>query len=496
MRFFGLEEIMAMGEKRQWSLILPLSIELIFITVEFMTNWRPDPNQLRRPAYLSLAEQIARAIQEGKLVHGAKLPPHRKMADDLRLSVQTVSRAYDELIRRGLISGEIGRGSFVQTRPREPEPPYLPERLGELIDLSILKPVCEQIHLERMRQAFGWLAENLPSSSALSFRPNMVFPRHRAVATEWLSRCGLDVSPLNVTLTNGATSGMTVALMSVAPPGSTVATEAISHHTLVPLSTYLGIHLEGLPIDGDGLIPEALDEACRKGPIRAVFLQPSAISPTATLMSAGRREALARVAARHDIAIIENDILGPLVENRPPPVAVFAPERTLYITSFTKITVPGLRIGYLVAPDRYVAAVANRHLVSNWMATPAIAEIATRWVSDGTAMELVNWQRRALASRHLVASEMLSGLAYHSHPQSLHVWLPLKGSHTDDGFVSQARLRGVAIAPGSSFRTGDQDWTPAVRISLGSTSEADLRTGLGIIASLAQGNPEALLLAI
>jgi DNA-binding transcriptional MocR family regulator len=461
-----------------------------------MTNWRPDPLQLRRPAYLSLAEQIANAIHDGKLVNGERLPTHRKLAEDLKLSIQTVSRAYDELIRRGMIAGEIGRGSFVQTQPKEPEPPYLPERLGEVIDLSILKPVCEQIHLDRMREAFGWLAENLPSSSALSFRPNMVFPRHRAVATEWLAQCGLEVSPLNVNLTNGATSGMTVALMSVAPPGSTVATEAISHHTLVPLSSYLGIHLEGLAIDEDGMIPQALDEACRKGPIRAVFLQPSVVNPTATLMSAERRQALATVAARHDIAIIENDILGPLVEKRPPPLQTFAPERTLYVTSFTKITVPGLRIGYLVAPDRYVAAVANRHLVSNWMATPAIAEIATRWVSNGTARELVNWQRRALARRHEIATEALGELFYHSHPQSLHIWLPLTCQHTEEGFVAQARLRGVAIAPGVSFQTADHGRAPAVRISLGSTTETELRTGLGVVASLAHGNPEALLLAI
>ena len=88
-----------------------------------MTNWQPDPTLLRRPAYLSLAEQIARAIQDGILISGARLPPHRTMADNLKLSVQTVSRAYDDLIRRGLISGEIGRGSFVQTLRKEPEPP-------------------------------------------------------------------------------------------------------------------------------------------------------------------------------------------------------------------------------------------------------------------------------------------------------------------------------------------------------------------------------------
>ncbi|NKF32863.1 PLP-dependent aminotransferase family protein, partial [Pseudomonas sp. BGM005] len=97
---------------------------------------------------------------------------------------------------------------------------------------------------------------------------------------------------------NGATSGMTVALMSVASPGSTIATEAISHHTLVPLCGYLGLHLEGLPIDEQGMIPEALDEACRTGPIRAIFLQPSVINPMAAVMSGERRQALAAIAAK------------------------------------------------------------------------------------------------------------------------------------------------------------------------------------------------------
>ncbi|MGN6145195.1 MAG: PLP-dependent aminotransferase family protein, partial [Mesorhizobium sp.] len=340
------------------------------------------------------------------------------------------------------------------------------------------------------------LAEALPASSALSFRPNMVFPRHRAVAAEWLATCGLEASPQNVTLTNGATAGMTVALMSVAPPGSTVATEAIGHHTLVPLARYLGFHLEGLPIDDDGLIPEALDEACRLADIRAVFVQPSVINPTATLMGSVRRAQLAEVARRHDIAIIENDVLGPLVEDRAPPLAYFAPERTLYVTSFSKITVPGLRVGYLVAPDRYAAAVANRHLVSNWMATPLVTEIATKWVTDGTAMDLVRWQRDALRRRHEIAGEALQGVAYRTCRDALHIWLQLPDDRSEEAFVAQARLRGVAIAPGASFRIAETPWKPAVRISLGSTTEGELQAGLGVVTKLLLGDPEHLLLAI
>ena len=461
-----------------------------------MTIWRPDPNLLKRPAYLSLADQISRAIHDGKLPSGTQLPPQRKLADELGLSVQTVSRAYEELARRGLAAGEIGRGSFVQSQRAEPSPPYLPERLVELVDLSILKPVCETMHLEKLRQALGWLAENLPASSALSFRPNTVFPRHRALGVEWLKLCGLDVAPQNVTLTNGATAGMTVALMSAAPVGTTVVTEAIGHHTLVPLANYLGFTLQGLPIDEDGLVPEALDAACRESEVRAVFVQPSVINPTATLMSAARRAAIAEVARKHDIAIIENDVLGPLVENRAPPVTAFAPERSLYITSFTKITVPGLRVGYVVAPDRFAAAVANRHLVSNWMATPLVAEIASKWVADGTATELVRWQRAAIARRHVIAEEMLQGTGARGCKDSLHLWLQLPEGWSEESFVAQARLRGVAVAPGLSFRISDKPWHPAVRISLGSTTEAELQHGLGTVATLLRGDPEHLLLAI
>lgn len=469
---------------------------MISVINELMTIWRPDPALIRRPAYLSLADQIARAIHEGRLENGTRLATHRQLADEMNLSVQTISRAYEELIRRGLVSGEIGRGTFVQARQPEPAPPYLPERLGDLIDLSILKPVCEPMHLDKMRAMLGQLAQDLPASAALSFRPNNIFPRHRLAAAEWLLGCGLETSPLNISVTNGATAGMTVALMTAAPQGTTVATEAIGHHTLVPLASYLGFHLEGLPIDREGILPQALDDACTRGNIRAVFVQPSAISPTATLMGAARRAALVEVARKHDIAIIENDILGPLVTRSAPPIAALAPERTFYVTSFTKITVPGLRIGYLVAPDRFVAAVANRHLVSNWMATPLVAEMATRWVQDGTAAQLVEWQRTAIHQRHAIASEVLAQTPFRSQPESLHVWLDLPEGQAEESFVAQARLQGVAIAPGMSFRVSDAPWTPSVRISLGSTSETELRTGLGIVAKLLMADPEHLLLAI
>ncbi|MDZ7908766.1 MAG: PLP-dependent aminotransferase family protein [Gemmobacter sp.] len=275
-----------------------------------MTNWKPDPRTLARPAYLSLAEQFARAIESGALPVGGRLMPHRKLADDLGLSVQTVSRAYEELIRRGLIAGEVGRGSFVLGAGAEARQPYLPERPGEVVDLSILKPVAEPLHLERLRQGFGWLAEHLASASALSFRPNTVLPQHRATAADWLNRIGIPAEAQNIAITNGATPAITAALMGVgAARFEGLLPEALTHHTLMPLCSYLGLHLEGVAMDGQGMLPAALDEVARRGLIRAVYLQPNVINPLACQMGADRRGELVELARRHDLAIIENDIL-------------------------------------------------------------------------------------------------------------------------------------------------------------------------------------------
>ncbi len=116
-----------------------------------MTIWPPQRDQLQRPIYRSLAESVVLAIESGTLKTGDQLPTHRQLADQLGLSVQTISRAYEELIRRGITSGEIGRGTYIRTTSKENKTPFLPvSQYDSAIDCSILKPVCAQIHMEHM----------------------------------------------------------------------------------------------------------------------------------------------------------------------------------------------------------------------------------------------------------------------------------------------------------------------------------------------------------
>ena len=452
-----------------------------------MTKWRPNPRLIKRPAYLSIAEQIAAAVRNGLLIDGMRLPPQREMAADLKVSVQTVSRAYEELARRGIVVGEVGRGSYVKAQPVAPERPYLTEGGSGIIDLSVLKPACESRSLAKFRAAFAELGATMPPELAFSMMPNALFRRYRMAGANWLAACGLKVPPHGITVTNGSSDAMTAAFMSVVPTGAALAVEALTHPMVRPLAGYLGIDIEGVELDEEGIVPAALEAAACRKRLRAIFLQPSAAGPEALVMSAPRRRAIAAIARRLDLAIIENDVLGPLVENRPPPMAAFAPERTLYMTDLSKNTIPGLRCGFLAAPDRFAAAVANRYLAANWVATPVMAEIASRWIVDGTAIELVNWQRQVLTRRRAIAEKALSGHAFKTAPGALHVWLPLPEEMSETVMVDRAKSRGVAVAAGSTFHVGRAAAPPAIRVALAASSELELSSSLTLVAALMKG---------
>lgn len=478
--------------------------ELLFFSVFLgipyvMTSWLPKRAALKRPVYKSLVEAMTGAIADGTLDAGARLPTQRDLARRLDISLQTVGRAYDELIRRGLVVGEVGRGTYVRAGRGQARTPFLTEHAERgLIDLSILKPVWHGgPHVERMQAALAALSQRLEPDTVLSFRPNVGLTRHREAAIGWLELCGLRTEPRNIVITNGVSQSMAVALTAVARAGDLVLTEEIGHHQLVPLASYLGLRLQGLAIDRQGIRPEAFEAACESREVRALFLVPSYANPTSTLMPESRRKAIVVIARQYNVHIVEDDAWGPLAEDRPPPFAALAPERALYMTSFTKCLMPGLRSGYLVVPDGLVAPVTSRQLALAWTATPLVAEIAARWVTDGTARELLLWQRAALAERHQIAREVLGELPNFTHPSSLHIWLPLPASWSVDQLVTHARLRGVAVAPASAFAVNASSNPQAVRVSVGSPPTGqDLRHGLTTITTLLAGEPEPVALAL
>ncbi len=450
-----------------------------------MSHWPLTREDIHRPAYRSLAQGIASAIDSGSLRPGDRLPPHRDLAWRLGLSVQTVSRAYEELIRADLISGEVGRGSFVKSGPRETvEVPWY--RAGSdrpPVDLSMMTPVCLPAIAEAWRDSMHRIADRMPDPVIYSFRPRQTMALYGGMAAAWLARCGMVLPAQRILITNGCTPALMIALMSVANPGDQIATESSTCHTLKPALRHLHLRMRGIEGDGRGMLPEALAAAARApgNKLRAVFLLPSGAGPFARIVDRERREELARTAAENGLIIIEDDALGPVAPRRPPPVSAFAPECSLYFTGLTKCLSPGLRLGFLAMPEKLAERVLNRHLSLSWMATPIMAEIARDWMERGIADGLLTAQRRELAQRNRLAQRLLGGRSK-GFPHGLHRWLPLPFGTDEQELIRAALKRDVAIAPGSGFAVIDR--APALRICLGGANERDLENGLTAISAL------------
>lgn len=456
-----------------------------------MVQWFPEKSTLSKPAFKALAQQISCAIRAGILEPGTRLPPQREMAQKLGVSLQTVSRAYDELAREKYIQGEIGRGTFVRAfQPHEPTPFRTIPSPDSIVELSIYKQVLGDIHETCLKNALKSLSNDIPQDVFSSFRPNQGISRHIQTGIDWLKLCGVFAQREQVIITNGVTQATTTALLSITNPGDTIVTEAIGHHSLASLCANLGIKIIGLELDDDGIIPDAFENACKCGDIKALYLIPNLANPTVYLMSEKRRLEIARIADNHNVFILENDVLGPLVTNKPRSFAEIIPERTFYMTSFSKCLMPGLRTGYLVIPQGYLQLVRARQLMTAWMATPLVAEIVSRWVQDGTARKLILWQREALQQRNRLATQILGNRGIRCHSNALHLWLPLSGRWRPDPFTAQLMSQGIAVAPSDPFLVKSEMDVRAIRISLGAAEKEDLERGLHVIDQLLDQNME------
>lgn len=450
-----------------------------------MSHWPLTKEDITRPAYRSLAQGIAAAIDSGSLRPGHRLPPHRDLAWKLGVSVQTVSRAYEELIRADLISGEVGRGSFVKSGPRETvEVPWFRAPTDRPpIDLSMMTPVSLPVIADAWRDSLMRAADRLPDPAMFSFRPRQTMALYGGMAAGWLARCGLVVPAQRILITNGTTPAMFIALMSAASPGDEIATESSTCHTLKPAAKHLHLRLRGIPGDDRGMLPDALIRAARaaNGRMKAVFLLPSGAGPFARILDRDRRAELAQAAAEAGLIVLESDPLGPVAARRPPPIASFAPERSFYFTGLSKCLSPGLRLGFLAMPETMAERALNRHLSVSWMATPVVAEIARDWIDSGTADALLVAQRSELATRNRLAQRVLGGKS-RGFLHGLHRWLPLPPGTDERGILAQVLARDIALAPGAGFAVIDSE--PALRLCLGNTGLRELEHALGIVASI------------
>ncbi|WP_027967845.1 PLP-dependent aminotransferase family protein [Halomonas halocynthiae] len=447
------------------------------------------------PRYLAIARALSQAIRQGELLPGTRLPPQRELADTLNVSVQTISRAYAQAERMGLVQARVGSGTWVNSQDDGRDPTYLsnssPRNTQTTIDLSIAHPICPEAHDRRFRDTLTQLADMCIADVISANRPIAGLLHHREQASDWLrKRLGVPGDADTRVLCNGATHGLMLAISTVVQHGDVVLTEALTDHGLIALSRTLGFQLRGVAIDEQGILPEALELACRRFQPRAICLTPTQLNPTGATMSESRRDAVADVLLRHDVWLIEDDVHALLEPPGLTPLTARLPQRSFHVTSLTKSTVPGLRAGYLSVPPAQFHHTLPRLRATCWMATPLVFEIAGIWLADGTVEEMASTQRELLAERQQVATRVFSQHEYSARPSSLHMWLTLPVSWRAEELRLQAEQEGVLLTTATPFMVEQTPAPRRIRLSLGAEPDIiRLEHGLRQLAELLDDTP-------
>jgi DNA-binding transcriptional MocR family regulator len=432
------------------------------------SRWHPVLDKRRGVTkHKILTERIIADIDADILRARARMPTHRELARKLGVSVQTVSISYKEAERRGYLRGEVGRGTFVRSRVTEKADRFMLDRdPGEIVDLSIVRAIYTQAHEEASRAAMARLAETDNSAFMRPCRPIAGLDRHRAAAQHWLQGLGVEAEKDRILVTNGVAHGMFLAVAAIVRPGEIVLTENLTDHGIIGLANVLGFTLRGLPTDEEGVLVEAFEEACAAGGVTALVLVPSLGNPTSHVMGVERRLAIAEAARRHGVYVIEDEVYKPLLETPLPSFADLLPELGFFVTSFTKSVLTGLRVGYLVVPPQFSIRVASILRVTSWSATNLPAEIAAMWIEDGTALRLVERQRREIRARQALVTEHLGPHVAQTHPLSLCAWLKVPPRWTEEGLVRTLAQRNIAVTPSDPFMAGG-DAPGGIRVCIG-----------------------------
>ncbi len=456
--------------------------------------WAPNLSSFRGPRYLAIVSAMAEDVERGHLKAGDQLPTHRDLASALGVTTGTVTRAYSEAARRGLLVGETGRGTFVKANIFEDAFPAASSTEDEnLIDLSLNIPplsVGDPVG-QALAKTLTGLASRPGLSTLMGYQPAAGLERHRAAGAAWVARAGLAVDAQQVLICNGALHAMTVVFSTLTKPGDSVFTESLTYPGMKNLAHLLHLRLKGLPTDDEGIIPEAFDKACRHDPARILYTIPTLQNPLGTVMPEARRRQIAAIATKHRVAIVEDDVHSFMLSSPPPPLSSFAPENSYFILSTSKSIAGGMRIGYLVAPQRMVEPLATSLRATVWMASPLMAEIASEWILDGTADRLVDLKRSEAVARQLLASNAFAGFQFDAHPLSFHLWLHLPEPWCSNEFSAQLRRRGVVVTPAEAFVPGREQPPHAVRVCVGAPrSRAQLEKGLDIVRAVLQEAPD------
>ncbi|HET7889338.1 MAG TPA: PLP-dependent aminotransferase family protein [Bradyrhizobium sp.] len=436
---------------------------------------------MSKSEYLRLADAIAGEISDGTLKPGDRLPPQRNFAYERKIAVSTASRVYAELLRRGLVVGEVGRGTFISgdarrgvAAPNEPR--------GVRIDFEFNYPILPDQTGALVAKSLDGLEKPSALDAALRQATSVGTPAVRNAAAAYLSQGSWSPGPDQLVFTGNGRQSIAAALAAVVPTGGRCGVEALTYPFIKGIAARLGISLVPLAMDEGGVRPDSVQKAHREAQLSAIYVQPAMHNPLGMTMSPARRADLLRVVEKLNLPVIEDNVYGFLDDE--PPLATLAPDRCIVVDSLSKKVAPGLTLGFIVTPDRLRESMMASVRSGGWTASGYAFAAAQRMMSDGTVAELTRLKRIDACARQKLAIERLAGFEIQTNEKCYHLWLTLPAHWRSQTFVAVAARRDIALTPSTTFAASPGHAPNAVRLALAAPSMAQLDAGLRTIVAM------------
>lgn len=448
--------------------------------------WLDEVGARGGPRYLAIVEAVRDAVRSGTLKPGDRLPPQREVAERLALNLGTVTRAYEEMCKSGLARGEVGRGTFL-SHPSVADGPdsiWNHARSNSFVDLSHNFPQHAPIHpaIADIRQA---MLSDIDIGLLLAEQVDTGTPAHRRAGARWLDRFGILAEADDVVVTCGTQHGLLLSLAALSQPGDMIMTEDLTFYGLKSAAGLLGRTLVGVRMDREGLMPSYLDIVCRRTGSKILFCTPTLHNPTTATMSIERRREIIEVCRRNEVTIVEDDAYVFMPEETRPPLASMAPDIVVYVTGLSKVVGPGLRIGFVKAPQKFAYALGVALRATTLMASPLNAELASRFIASPLVESIVSAIRDETRARHAIVAQCFDQLAYLSQPAAYFVGLRMPEHWSAEAFAKAAEMDGVGVTPFNLFEVGSRHHIDAVRVCVNAAPNREvLRAALKSLADL------------
>lgn len=427
------------------------------------------------PLYRQITDQIRALIQSGALPSGDRLPTVRQLAADLGLTRLTVHSAYAELQTQGLIESFVGRGTFVATHPlvaapghraalpQQPTPWHTQGLLAEIVGLTGTQlltfaqahPAPETFPARELGKA---LRAALDDPDALNYGVIQGETVLREQVSRLLLDRGITTSPDYVLITTGAQQAISLTLGAFTAPGDVILVEEPTYPGVLELAALRGQRVVSIPIDSEGISLSALEAACIAYRPRLLYLVPTYHNPTGNTLSPERHAAVLNIARAHHMLILEDDVYGFLSLDGPASLALKAADDeglVIYSTSFSKIFIPGLRLGAIVAAPAYLPKLAACKQSTDLTCSPLLQQALADYLRHGYLAAHLQHARSLYRERRdamLAALERSLPACSWTHPAGgLNIWVTLPEQISEYDFVREATERGVGVAPGRLF---------------------------------------------